>query len=236
MLTYSPYILIFRLLQRFRIHVHVLELYAECGFSNRFISTFVLPQFDGPQTIARIETSSISPCLHVSLSVCTLSRFFALIATGARIFSFSTKYWKWYRERAYLYSRVERNRSVIKIFLVVSDDVHSALFNLKRIEIPIENCTAARVWKLHRFVVGQFIRSYTSRFWDTISKMHYNLPSHRTYIDGPAFDKELQRMLAKDLLNHTINTFPFELHIPGYQFCGPGTHLEKRLARNDIKY
>jgi len=35
------------------------------------------------------------------------------------------------------------------------------------------------------------------------------------------------------LLNHAINAFPFELHIHGYQFCGPGTHLEKRLARGD---
>jgi len=26
---------------------------------------------------------------------------------------------------------------------------------------------------------------------------------------------------------------PFELHIPGYQFCGPGTRLTKRLARGD---
>jgi len=42
---------------------------------------------------------------------------------------------------------------------------------------------------------------------------HYNLPRHQTHFDGPAF--------------------PFELHIPGYQFCGPGTHLEKRLARGD---
>jgi Phospholipase A2-like domain len=35
------------------------------------------------------------------------------------------------------------------------------------------------------------------------------------------------------LLNHVINKLPVELHIPGYQFCGPGTHLEKRLARGD---
>ncbi|KYQ52679.1 hypothetical protein ALC60_08211 [Trachymyrmex zeteki] len=34
-------------------------------------------------------------------------------------------------------------------------------------------------------------------------------------------------------LNHAINALPIELHIPGYQFCGPGTHLEKRLARGD---
>ena len=35
------------------------------------------------------------------------------------------------------------------------------------------------------------------------------------------------------MLNRAINTLPFELHIPGYQFCGPGTHLEERLARGD---
>lgn len=26
---------------------------------------------------------------------------------------------------------------------------------------------------------------------------------------------------------------PFELHLPGYQFCGPGTKLQKRLSRGD---
>ena len=36
------------------------------------------------------------------------------------------------------------------------------------------------------------------------------------------------------LLNTVINKLPFELHIPGgYQYCGPGTKLKKRLARND---
>lgn len=35
------------------------------------------------------------------------------------------------------------------------------------------------------------------------------------------------------LLNRAINALPIELHIPGYQFCGPGTHLETRLARGD---
>jgi len=35
------------------------------------------------------------------------------------------------------------------------------------------------------------------------------------------------------LLNRAINVLPFELHIPGFQFCGPGMHLEKRLARDD---
>ncbi|KAM0736984.1 hypothetical protein ACS0PU_000077 [Formica fusca] len=35
------------------------------------------------------------------------------------------------------------------------------------------------------------------------------------------------------LLNRAINALPIELHIPGYQFRGPGTHLETRLARGD---
>lgn len=35
------------------------------------------------------------------------------------------------------------------------------------------------------------------------------------------------------LLNTLINKIPFEAHIPGYQFCGPGTKLKKRLKRGD---
>ncbi|KYN17138.1 hypothetical protein ALC57_10593 [Trachymyrmex cornetzi] len=38
---------------------------------------------------------------------------------------------------------------------------------------------------------------------------------------------------SRGLLNRAINALPFELHIPGYQFCGPGTRLAKRLARGD---
>lgn len=35
------------------------------------------------------------------------------------------------------------------------------------------------------------------------------------------------------LLNSTINKLPFELHLPGYSYCGPGTKLAERLARGD---
>lgn len=38
---------------------------------------------------------------------------------------------------------------------------------------------------------------------------------------------------GKGFVNSLINKLPVELHIPGYQFCGPGTKLEKRLARGD---
>lgn len=35
------------------------------------------------------------------------------------------------------------------------------------------------------------------------------------------------------VVNSIINKLPFELHLPGYQYCGPGTKLEKRLRRGD---
>uniref|UniRef100_A0A6P7GHZ1 Uncharacterized protein LOC114342888 n=1 Tax=Diabrotica virgifera virgifera TaxID=50390 RepID=A0A6P7GHZ1_DIAVI len=39
---------------------------------------------------------------------------------------------------------------------------------------------------------------------------------------------------GEGLVNTLINKLPFELHIPGgYQYCGPGTKLKKRLARGD---
>lgn len=38
---------------------------------------------------------------------------------------------------------------------------------------------------------------------------------------------------GEGLINNLINRLPFELHLPGYNFCGPGTKLQKRLARGD---
>lgn len=41
------------------------------------------------------------------------------------------------------------------------------------------------------------------------------------------------RKHGRGLVNTLINKLPFELHLPGYQYCGPGTKLHKRLARGD---
>lgn len=38
---------------------------------------------------------------------------------------------------------------------------------------------------------------------------------------------------GRGLVNRLLNKLPIELHLPGYQFCGPGTKLTKRLARGD---
>jgi flagellar biosynthesis GTPase FlhF len=35
------------------------------------------------------------------------------------------------------------------------------------------------------------------------------------------------------LVNSAINKLPVELHIPGYNYCGPGTKLQQRLIRGD---
>lgn len=40
-------------------------------------------------------------------------------------------------------------------------------------------------------------------------------------------------MKESGLLNWLINHLPFELHLPGYNYCGPGTKLQKRLTRGD---
>jgi len=39
---------------------------------------------------------------------------------------------------------------------------------------------------------------------------------------------------GRGLLNGLINKLPFELHLPKYNYCGPGTHLAERLERGDI--
>lgn len=35
------------------------------------------------------------------------------------------------------------------------------------------------------------------------------------------------------LVDSILTKLPVELHIPGYQYCGPGTKLQKRLTRGD---
>lgn len=40
-------------------------------------------------------------------------------------------------------------------------------------------------------------------------------------------------MQGGGLVNSIIDCIPFELHLPGYNYCGPGTKLQKRLSRGD---
>ena len=39
------------------------------------------------------------------------------------------------------------------------------------------------------------------------------------------------RRIGSGFINKLINKLPFELHIPGYNYCGPGTKLQERLDK-----
>jgi len=41
--------------------------------------------------------------------------------------------------------------------------------------------------------------------------------------------KFIKSQQAKGLLNNAINNLPFQMHLPGHSFTGPGTKRDKRL-------
>lgn len=43
-----------------------------------------------------------------------------------------------------------------------------------------------------------------------------------------------KKLHGKGLINQIINKLPVELHVPGYQFCGPGTKLKDKLNKTGI--
>ena len=45
--------------------------------------------------------------------------------------------------------------------------------------------------------------------------------------------KRIKTSRGSGLINSIINRLPFEAHLPGYRYCGPGTKLAKRLKRGD---
>lgn len=48
-----------------------------------------------------------------------------------------------------------------------------------------------------------------------------------------ALGKVFNKIPVGPVVNSVIDALPVELHIPGYQYCGAGTKLAKRLARGD---
>jgi len=47
------------------------------------------------------------------------------------------------------------------------------------------------------------------------------------------FKKAFSTIPTSALINTAIDALPIELHLPTYQYCGPGTKLQKRLNRGD---
>lgn len=50
---------------------------------------------------------------------------------------------------------------------------------------------------------------------------------------GVNFKTSKLKKLGKGFIDRVIDKLPFEVHVPGYQYCGPGTHLKERLNRGD---
>jgi len=46
-------------------------------------------------------------------------------------------------------------------------------------------------------------------------------------------NKQKKTKEGRGVLNRIINNLPFEAHLPGYNYCGPGTKLKQRLDRGD---
>ncbi|KYQ47056.1 hypothetical protein ALC60_13931 [Trachymyrmex zeteki] len=89
---------------------------------------------------------------------------------------------------------------------LISDDLHSLIS--KELEyIPI-------------IILLREFENFIDVLWD-------RLPEH-IRADSEVQRYQLWRMSSRGLLNRVINALPFELYIPEYQFCGPGTRLEKR--------
>lgn len=42
-----------------------------------------------------------------------------------------------------------------------------------------------------------------------------------------------RKLKVGGMMDAIVDNIPFEMHIPGYQYCGPGTKLKKRLKRGD---
>lgn len=57
-------------------------------------------------------------------------------------------------------------------------------------------------------------------------------PGRISYARGAGLFGSVTEAAGK-ILNRAIDILPTELHIPGYQYCGPGTNLKERLARGD---
>lgn len=38
---------------------------------------------------------------------------------------------------------------------------------------------------------------------------------------------------SSGIVNKIVDFLPFEVHYPGYNWCGPGTKVKKRLLRGD---
>jgi len=161
------------------------------------MKTLVLPQFEGPQTIARMVLGSIASCLRFSaLSpiVCNLSsQFITRIVNGCRTNLIFLLDGGGGRIECYLYACKSANRSVAKMFVLLSSSS------------DILDLTAEQLQYIPKPVLLRVCGHYVHYLWDRLPEhlkadseiqqylkhyncqclKHYNFPCHQTHFDGP---------------------------------------------------
>ena len=102
---------------------------------------------------------------------------------------------------------------LIDRLLVIAGEENAGNNNFHNEKIGIVNMISD---KLANFIVNDSIGiGYLIKIINTLPPKFWNISEGR------------------GLVNDIINKLPFELHVPGYQYCGPGTKLEKRIERGD---
>ena len=69
----------------------------------------------------------------------------------------------------------------------------------------------------------------TSNVQFAVSKNGRNMKRGTCVICGTTKTQFIKAQEGGSLLNKAINNLPFEMHLPGHNFTGPGTNLKKRL-------
>ena len=69
----------------------------------------------------------------------------------------------------------------------------------------------------------------TSNVQFAVSKNGRNMKRGMCAICGTTKTQFIKEQKGGSLLNEAINNLPFEMHLPGHNFTGPGTKLKKRL-------
>jgi len=154
--------------------------------------TLVLLQFDGPQTIAGMILGSIAPCLRFSELLPIVrnlsSQFITRIVNGCRtnrIFLLDGGG----RIECYLYACKTANRSVAKMFVLLSsssDILDLTTEQLQYIPVLLQVC-GHYVHHLWDRLPEHIKDSETQQYCRCLE--HYNLPYHQTHFDPPPLIK-----------------------------------------------
>lgn len=77
------------------------------------------------------------------------------------------------------------------------------------------------------------IKMLTGKFQDFITHNPKGIPYLIRFLHNIPHTFWKSEKHGAGILNWAINHLPFELHLPGYNYCGPGTNLKDRLERGD---